>query len=146
MLFYLISLTLIFTIFHSFVMPAIHLYNTHTHTHTQRLQGSISGRCLSSTSRMEWKCAVNNHTWVKINSGRPRSSVSKESAGDLGSFPGLGRSPGEGNDYPLQYSCPRNPMDRGAWWATVHGVVRAVHNWVAKPPDKVEFRIKCSKE
>ena len=44
------------------------------------------------------------------------------SAGDLGSISGLGRSPGVGNGNPLQYSCLRNPMDRGAWWATVHGV------------------------
>ena len=41
--------------------------------------------------------------------------------GDLGSIPGSGRSPGEGNGNPLQYSCLENPMDRGAWWATVHG-------------------------
>ena len=39
-----------------------------------------------------------------------------------GSIPGSGRSPGEGNGKPLQYSCLENPMDRGAWWATVHGV------------------------
>ena len=53
--------------------------------------------------------------------GFPHSSVSKEpscNAGDPGSIPGLGRSPGEGNGNPLQYSCLRNPMDRGAWWAT----------------------------
>ena len=43
-------------------------------------------------------------------------------AGDLGSIPGSGRSPGEGNGNPLQYSCLGNPMDRGAWWAAVHGV------------------------
>ena len=42
--------------------------------------------------------------------------------GDAGSVPGLGRSPGGGTDNPLQYSCPENPMDRGAWRATVHGV------------------------
>ena len=50
------------------------------------------------------------------------------SAGDLrdmGSIPGLGRSPGEGNSNPLQYSCLENPMDRGAWWATVHGVAES---------------------
>ena len=41
--------------------------------------------------------------------------------GDLGSIPGSGRSPGEGNGNPLQYSCLENPMDGGAWWATVHG-------------------------
>ena len=43
-------------------------------------------------------------------------------AGDLGSIPGSGRFPGEGNGNPLQYFCLENPMDRGAWWATVHGV------------------------
>ena len=53
--------------------------------------------------------------------GFPCSSVGKKSAcnaGDLGSIPGLGRSPGEGNGNPLQYSCLENPMDRGAWQAT----------------------------
>ena len=44
--------------------------------------------------------------------------------GDMGSIPGLGRSPGEGNGNPFQYSCLGNPMDRGAWWATVHGVAK----------------------
>ena len=53
---------------------------------------------------------------------------SKESvcdAGDLGLIPGLGRSPGEGNGYPLQYSCLENSMDRGTLWATVHGVAKS---------------------
>ena len=45
-------------------------------------------------------------------------------AGDLGLIPGLGRSPGEGNDYPPQHSCLGNPMDGGAWQATVHGVAK----------------------
>ena len=48
--------------------------------------------------------------------------------GDLGSVPGLGRSPGEGNGNPLQYSCLENPMDEGAWWATVHGLQRVGHD------------------
>ena len=55
----------------------------------------------------------------------PGSSNGKESAcnaGDLCSFPGLGRSPGEGNSNPPQNSCLKNPMDRGGWWVTVHGV------------------------
>ena len=43
-------------------------------------------------------------------------------AREVGSIPALGRSPGEGNGNPLQYSCLENPMDRRAWWATVHGV------------------------
>ena len=41
--------------------------------------------------------------------------------GEVGSIPGKGRSPGEGNGNPLQYSCLENPKDRGAWWAIVHG-------------------------
>ena len=47
------------------------------------------------------------------------------SAGDTGLIPGSGRSPGEGNGYPLQYSCLENPMDRGAWQAVVHGVAKS---------------------
>ena len=60
--------------------------------------------------------------------GFPGSSDGKASAyntGDLGSIPGLGRSPGEGNGTPLQYSCLKNPMDQGAWWATVHVVAES---------------------
>ena len=49
-------------------------------------------------------------------------------AGDLGSIPGLGRSTGEGNGNPLQHSCLQNPMDQGAWWATVHGSQRVRHD------------------
>ena len=44
---------------------------------------------------------------------------------DMGSIPGLGRSHGEGNGNPLQYSCQENSMDRGAWWATVYGVSKS---------------------
>ena len=44
---------------------------------------------------------------------------------DLGLIPGLGRSPGEGNGNPFQYACLGNPMDRGAWWTTVHGVTQS---------------------
>ena len=51
--------------------------------------------------------------------------ASAYNAGDLGSIPGSGRSPGEGNGNPLQYSCLENPMDGGAWWATVHGVAKS---------------------
>ena len=58
----------------------------------------------------------------------PSSSGGKASAcnaGDLGSIPGSGRSSGGGHGYPLQYPCLENPMDRGAWWATVHGVTES---------------------
>ena len=57
--------------------------------------------------------------------GGSEVKASASNAGDLGSIPGSGRSPGEGNGNPLQYSCLENPMDRGAWWATVHGVAKS---------------------
>ena len=63
--------------------------------------------------------------------GLPRWLSGKESAcnagdaGDTGSIPGSGRSPGGGNGNPLQYSCLENPIDRGAWWVTVHGVAKS---------------------
>ena len=44
---------------------------------------------------------------------------------DMGSIPGSGRSPGEGNGHPFKYPCLGNPKDRGAWWATVHGVAKS---------------------
>ena len=65
------------------------------------------------------------------------NSVDKEPAcyaGEVGSIPGLGRSPGEGNSNPLQYSCLESPMDRGAWQAAVHRVARVEHNLANKPP------------
>ena len=67
--------------------------------------------------------------------GNNCSSVGKESAcnaGDLGSIPRSGRSPGEGNGNPPQYSCLENPLDRGIWQATVHGITRVEHNLVTK--------------
>ena len=66
---------------------------------------------------------VLNENW-----GFPGGSEDKASAcnaGKPGSIPGLGRSPGEGNGNPLQYSCLEKPMDRGAWQATVHGVAKS---------------------
>ena len=60
--------------------------------------------------------------------GFPGGSDGKESAcnaGDPGSIPGSGRSPGEGKGNPLQYSCLENPMDREDWWPTVHGVAKS---------------------
>ena len=57
--------------------------------------------------------------------GSSDGKVSVYNAGDPGSIPGLGRSPGERNGNPLQYSWLENPMDRGTWWATVHGVAKS---------------------
>ena len=70
------------------------------------------------------------HTYIL---GFPGGSDDKESpcnAGDLDLIPGSGRSPGEGNGYPFQYSCSETPMDRGAWQATVDGsdLQRVGHN------------------
>ena len=73
---------------------------------------------------------------LDIGNGLPSGSDDKESAcnaGDPGLTPRSGRSPGEGNGNPLQYCCLENPMDRGAWWATVHGVAKSqtqLSNWV----------------
>ena len=66
--------------------------------------------------------------WVKIHQRKLPGGGSEDKAsacivGDLGSTPGWGRSPGEGNDNPLQYSCLENSTDRGAWLATAHGIV-----------------------
>ena len=61
----------------------------------------------------------------KADLGYPGGSVVKNppaNAGDMGLIPGPGGSPGEGNGNPLQYSCLEKPMDREAWWATIHGV------------------------
>ena len=74
--------------------------------------------------------------------GFPHSSVGRESAcnaGNSGSVSGLGRSPGEGNGKPLQYSCLENLMDRGALWAIVHGVARVGHDLATKPPPPPPF-------
>ena len=66
----------------------------------------------------------------------PGGSVVKNppaNAGDVGSIPGSGRCPGEGNSYLLQYSCLENSIDGGTWWATVHGVAkRGGHDWATK--------------
>ena len=57
--------------------------------------------------------------------GGSEVKASAHNAGDLGSIPGSGRSPGERNGNSLQYSCRENPMDGGAWWATAHGVAKS---------------------
>ena len=74
--------------------------------------------------------------------GFPGGSDGKESAcnaGDLGSIPGLGKSLGEGNGYPLLYSCLGNTVDKGAWQGTVCGVIRVRHALVIKPLPCIRF-------
>ena len=58
-------------------------------------------------------------------SGKKKPPVNAEDITDPGSIPGMGRPPGGGHDNPLQYSCLENPMDRGAWWATVNGIAKS---------------------
>ena len=63
--------------------------------------------------------------WLKGFTGGLDSKESAYNAGDPGSLPGSGRSSGEGNGNPLQYSCLKNSVDRGIWWTTVHGVTKS---------------------
>ena len=74
-------------------------------------------------------------------SGVKNPSVNAEGNGDAGLIPGSGRSPGEGHGNPLQYSCLGNPVDGGAWWATVHGVTEG---WMRLGTHRVSHARKCS--
>ena len=88
---------------------------------------------ISLSPRPEWKlhkgkglCSLQNSQCLGLGlSGAWDSRESAYNAGDPGSIPGSGRSPGEENGNPLQYSCLENSMDRGAWQATVHGVIKS---------------------
>ena len=96
-----------------------------------------------------------NHTMNSyLRWGFPHSSFGKESsvmqestcsAEHPSLIPGSRRSPGEGNDNPLQYSCLENPMDRGTWWAAVHGIARVRHDLATKPqPGYGKFSVDLS--
>ena len=79
---------------------------------------------------MEWvglmmMININIYTLTRGFPGGSDGKASAYNAGEPGSIPGSGRSPGEGNGNPLQYSCLENSMDGGAWWATVHGVAKS---------------------
>ena len=81
-----------------------------------------------NTDRQVFQSGCNNYTPPSTHQDFPSGSDGKASVynvGDLGSIPGLGRSPGEGNGNPLQYYCLENPMDSGAWQATVHGITKS---------------------
>ena len=70
---------------------------------------------------MQPGCQMPSLTGLQVIRGLPRWLSGKAGdTGDMGSIPVSGRSPGEGNGNPLQYSCLGNPMDRGAWWASLH--------------------------
>ena len=88
---------------------------------------------------------LNMYRWF-ASLGFSHSSVGKESAcnaGDPGLIPGSGRSPGEGNGNPFQYSHLENPMDRGAWQATDHKITRVGHDLVIKPPPQQKLTQLC---
>ena len=77
--------------------------------------------CISFGCTTKWL----SYTYIWGFAGGSDGKESICNAGDLGLIPGLGRSPGDGNGNPLQYSCLENSMDRGAWWATVHRVAES---------------------
>ena len=99
----------------------------------QHSTGYLGGACICPLSPPQVQACgleVSNHfgTRDQFAGGFPGGSEVKNlsaRAGDRDSIPGWGRSPGEGNGNPLQYSCPENPMDRGSWGATVHGVSKS---------------------
>ena len=85
------------------------------------LESSLTpSTCGTQLQTRKWACTRHRICWYP--------DLGKEStynAGDLCLIPESGRSPGEGNGYTLQYFCPENSMDRGTWWAAVHGVAKS---------------------
>ena len=102
--------------------------------HWRDLAAAAAGHHHGGRDRVEGK-VIKIGTFVEVSGwdvwcftflyGGSDGKASAYNAGDLGLIPGSERSPGEGNGNPLQYSCLENPMDRGAWWATVHGVAKS---------------------
>ena len=90
---------------------------------------SIPRYCTISTSRCPSQFVLKTEHFLYISVGNHMWKYGQ----DMGSIPGSGRSPGEGNGHSLQYSCLENSMDRGAWQATAHGVTRVGHDLVTKP-------------
>ena len=121
-----------FTIFLSafvHVMCKIHISN---HCSRKHGAGPTVSRAVSSVASVEnpRACHPENPFWTVGFPGGSEVKASASNAGDLGSIPGLRRSPGEGNDNPLQYSCLENPVDGGAWWVTIHGVTKS-RTWLS---------------
>ena len=91
-------------------------------------------KCLFMWSMVTLMISLVFYLKLSKSRGFPCDSVVKNppaDAGDLGSIPGLGRSPGEGNGNPLLDSCLENPVDRRAWWATVHGIAK-IQTWLSE--------------
>ena len=85
------------------------------------LEGLVELNLVAIKAKTYYSDIIRIHRLLRWLSGK----VSSHSAGDAGSVPGLGRSPGERSGNPLQYSCLGNSMDRETWWATVHGVTKS---------------------
>ena len=104
---------------------------THVHKYQRFIHTYVSIYMYTHTHTHIYECVCVYIVYM----GFPSGSVVKNppaNTGDTGLIPGQGRSSGEGNGNPLQYSCLGNPMDRGAWCAAVYGVTRVGHNWVTK--------------
>ena len=106
---------------------------TQARIYSTEISNSISNRVVASWALITSCCT---DIFLRLPSlgtigGFPCSSVSRESpcnARDVGSIPGSGRSPGEENGNPLQFSCLENPKDRGGWQVTIYGITRVGHN------------------
>ena len=96
--------------------------------------------------RMPWRWVVIPKVVLSANNP-PAVQETACGTGDPGLVPGSGKSPGEGNGNPLHYSCLENPMDRGAWWALIHGVTRVGHDFATKPQPHMEMgaRLPCAR-
>ena len=84
--------------------------------------------CINISQIIKCNCIWQSYLYIWVSQLTLVAKNPPAKAGDVrdaGSIPGLGRSPGEGNGYPLQYSCLENPMHRRAWWATVYGVTKS---------------------
>ena len=90
-------------------------------------------------SPLTFKAIVDRHVLIRASLIAQSIKNQPANSGDWGLIPHLGISPGEGNGNSLMYSCLENPMDKGAWRATVNGVARVGHNLAAKPPTKCTY-------
>ena len=94
--------------------------------------------CVNISQIIKCNCIWQSYLYIWVSQETLLAKNPPTKAGDVryeGLIPGLGRSPGEGNGYPLQYSCLENPMHRGAWWAAVYGVT-VRHDWAQHSTSK----------
>ena len=104
--------------------PHLHIYKTSLVAQTVKRLLTMWETCVRSLGQEDpLGKEIETHSSTLLNRWAGKASV--YNAGDPGSIPGSGRSPGEGNGNPLQYYCLKNPRDRGAWWATVPGVTKS---------------------